>query len=108
MKAKIYIAGKISGEKMHKASMKFGKAKKQLEALGYEAIHPLDVIDDFHCRWEEGAKKCKAALKACDAVYFLPDYTQEAATQYELYFAKVNNISVYTDVKQIPDLNQNV
>ena len=102
---KIYISGKISGEKMHHASMKFGKAKKQVEDLGYQVIHPLEILDNYKCRWEQAAEQCKAQLKNCDGIYFLPDYTEDSIPQYELYYAKDNNIKVYKQLNDIPKLN---
>ena len=108
MKPKIYIAGKVTGEKLPHVTIKFRKAKKELEKLGYEAINPLEVVNDFNCSWQYAMQKCIAALRECEAVYFLPCYKRSKGAQIELNFAHNHNINVYTDVKQIPDLNQNV
>ena len=40
MKKKIYIAGKVSGEKLAQCTMKFGTAQKFLEDKGYEVVNP--------------------------------------------------------------------
>ena len=102
---KIYIAGKVSGEEVHKVTMKFGKAQKELDKLGYEAVNPIEVVNDWHCSWDDAMKKCIAALQQCEAVYFLPCYKESKGAQIELNFAHNNNINVYTDFNQIPKIN---
>lgn len=72
MKKKIYIAGKVTGTPIGDCTMKFGSAQKQLEALGFEAVNPLVVVNDWHCTWDHAMRLCIKALMDCDAMYILP------------------------------------
>lgn len=72
MKKKIYIAGKVTGEPKHSCALKFALAKKEIEAQGFEAVNPIEVVGDFNCDWQTAMKKCIAALLECDAALFLP------------------------------------
>lgn len=65
-KKKIYIAGKVTGEPLAECTMKFGEAQKHIEALGFMAVNPLEVVNDFHTTWENAMKKCIKALMDCD------------------------------------------
>ena len=46
---KIYIAGKVSGEPIADCTLKFGTAQKEIETLGFEAVNPIAVVNDWHC-----------------------------------------------------------
>lgn len=101
MKPKIYIAGKVSGEKIHEVTMKFGKAQKQLEALGYEAINPLEVVNDWKADWKDAMKLCIKALVDCDAVLFLPDHKESKGAMLEFDIARKLEIKRYFSVRTI-------
>ena len=60
---KIYIAGKVSGETQVECAMKFSAVQKQVEALGFEAINPLEVVGNWEATWEEAMKKCIKSTK---------------------------------------------
>lgn len=85
---KIYIAGKISGEKIHECTMKFGKAQKDIERQGHEAVNPLSVVNDWHCPWQKAMKLGIKAMMDCDAVYFLPDFRQSPGAKIEYQIVK--------------------
>jgi len=99
---RIYIAGKVSGEKIHKVTMKFGKAQKELEALGYEAINPLEVVNDWKATWREAMNKCIKALVDCDALLVLPDYQNSKGAMIERMLAELLEMTVYENIKEIP------
>ena len=83
MKKKIYIAGKISGEAIHKVSMKFGQAQMQLEAKGYLVINPLTIVGDWHCSWQQAMKICIPALVECDGIHLLADFRESKGAKME-------------------------
>ena len=76
---KIYIAGKISGDRKYRA--KFREAAKVLEDLGHVVLNPatlpegLDQVDYMRI--------CLAMLEAADLAVFLPDYRESKGAMVE-------------------------
>lgn len=97
---KIYIAGKITGEKHYKR--KFGKVERILKQKGHSVFNPatLDAYPEF--TWEDYMSVTKAMLKRCNAMLLLPDwkYSKGAILEYE--YAKKLGISVFFSLKDIP------
>lgn len=106
MKAKIYIAGKVSGENIHECTIKFGKAQKDLEALGYEAINPLAVVNDWKCTWHKAMRQCISRLMKADALLVLPDYQQSKGAMIERMIAELIEMPVYESIAEIAKLNK--
>ena len=100
---KINIAGKVSGLPIHKVTFKFGKAQRQLEKLSYDAVNPLEVVNDWNATWQEAMSKCVNALVECDALFLLPDYEDSKGAQYELECAKELNLDIYYDINKVPE-----
>lgn len=100
---KIYIAGKVSGEKIHECTMKFGKVQKQLEALGLEVVNPLEVVNDWHAPWKEAMKLCIKALLDCDDVLFLQDYLSSKGAMMEYTIAKSLDMPRHFSVSAIQE-----
>lgn len=73
-KKKIYIAGKVTGEDIAECTEKFKTAQTQIEALGFEAINPLDVVGDWQTPWNKAMRMCVAKLTECDGIAMLPDW----------------------------------
>lgn len=92
---KVYIAGRVSGEKISECTMKFGAAQKQIEAAGHEAVNPLAVVNDWHCTWQDAMRKCIAALTECDAIYPLPCALNSRGAQIELELARKLGINLF-------------
>ena len=92
IKKKIYIAGKVTGEPIAECTMKFGVAQKTIEALGFTAVNPLEVVNDFKATWENAMKKCIKALMDCDAVYMLPDCANSPGAKLETRLASEFNM----------------
>jgi len=107
-KKKIYIAGKVTGEDMAKCTMKFGNAQKEIEALGFEAVNPLEVVGSFQVTWEEAMKKCIKALIDCDAVYFLEDFRKSSGAMYEREIAIKLNILTAETLDTIKFYNEEI
>ena len=69
---KIYIAGKITGDKRYKT--KFRDAAKALEAVGHVVLNPATLPDGL----TDGdyMRITLAMLEAADLAVFLPDYRE--------------------------------
>ncbi|MBP4139647.1 DUF4406 domain-containing protein [Flavobacterium geliluteum] len=94
MKKKIYIAGKVTGEPIAQCTMKFGNAQKQIEALGFEVVNPLALVNDWKAPWHEAMKKCLKALIDCDGVLMLDDWHLSKGAKIELQLAISLGLSV--------------
>lgn len=100
MKKKIYIAGKVTGEPIAECTMKFGAAQKQIEALGFEAVNPLEVVGDFKAPWDLAMKKCIEALIYCDGVLLLQDCLESKGAMIERGLAQSMGIPTFYDIKR--------
>lgn len=69
---KIYIAGKISGDRRYKA--KFGEVAKKLKTAGHVPIDPAVQPDGLSPA--DYMRVCFAMIEAADVVLFLPDYQE--------------------------------
>lgn len=104
MKKKIYIAGKVTGEPFHKTVLKFANAKRKIEALGFEAVNPIDVVNDVNADWQEAMKICIKALIDCDGVMLLPDYINSRGATIERDLAKGIEIPAFHDLNRFVEL----
>ena len=81
---KIYIAGKITGDKRYKA--KFAAAAKNLQAAGLTVLNPaifpagLEELDYMRISL--------AMLEAADLAVFLPDYQESAGAMVEMDYCR--------------------
>jgi hypothetical protein len=85
---KIYIAGKVSGEPIEECTMKFEAVQKQVEALGFHAINPLQVVGNWEATWEQAMKKCIKSLMDCDGMVLLPDWEKSTGAKMERQLAE--------------------
>lgn len=84
---RVYIAGKVTGERIDHCTMKFGAAQKRLEALGYEVINPLTVVNDWQTPWHDAMKLCFNKLIECDGIHLLPDWKESRGARIEAAIA---------------------
>lgn len=72
---KIYIAGKIAGDRRYRA--KFREAAKAMEAAGHVVLNPATLPDGL----TDGdyMRICMAMVDAADLAVFLPDYRRAGA-----------------------------
>lgn len=84
---KIYIAGKINGDKNYKA--KFSAAEELLEKAGLIPLNPACLPQGMTT--SEYMRVCFSMLEVCDAVCFLPDYESSEGAMLEYHYCK------YTD-----------
>lgn len=85
---KIYIAGKITGLPQNEVIEKFETAKAKIESLGFHAINPVQVVNDWETTWENAMKKCLKALIDCDAVVILPCWSESKGATIERQLAE--------------------
>lgn len=98
---KIYIAGKVTGEPVAECTMKFGSMQKQLEALGYKGVNPLEVVGTWQATWHQAMKSCIKALVDCDAVLALDDYDKSQGAKIELDIAEDLGIPVFFSIADL-------
>lgn len=93
---KIYIAGKIAGDKRCRA--KFREAAKSLEAMGHVVLNPATLPDGL----DDGdyMQIALAMLNAADVAVFLPDYQESKGAMVEwAYCQRIGkDCALYMDV----------
>ena len=94
---KIYIAGKITGDKKYRA--KFREAAKALEALGHVVLNPATLPDGLE--QVDYMRICLAMLEAADLAVFLPDYQESAGAMVEWAWCQRTgkNCALYMNMK---------
>ena len=80
-KMKIYIAGKISGDKKYKK--KFAAAEKALCKKGHSVMNPAWLVEYKEFSWIDYMSVSGAMQKCCDAVLFLPDWKESNGARFE-------------------------
>ncbi len=93
---KIYIAGKIAGDKRYRA--KFREAAKSLEAMGHVVLNPATLPDGLNDR--DYMQIALAMLNAADVAVFLPDYQESKGAMVEwAYCQRIGkDCALYMDV----------
>ncbi len=93
---KIYIAGKIAGDKRYRA--KFREAAKNLEALGHVVLNPATLPDGLGDG--DYMQIALAMLNAADVAVFLPDYQESKGAMVEwAYCQRIGkDCAMYMDV----------
>lgn len=91
-KKKIYIAGKVTGEPQEACTEKFAIMKQAIEALGFEAINPIEVVGDWQTSWNKAMRMCVAKLTECDGVVLLPCWTASKGAKMEWEVSKMLGI----------------
>ncbi|MDD4395332.1 MAG: DUF4406 domain-containing protein [Bacteroidales bacterium] len=84
---RIYIIGKVSGEKLGDVFVKFNTVEYNLKRKGYEVVNPLRLCASNWC-WEKCMEVCISELLKCDAIYALPDWKESRGAQLEHYIAR--------------------
>ena len=81
---KIYIAGKITGDKRYKT--KFGAAAKALQAAGHVVLNPATLPAGLE--QEDYMRICLAMLDSADQVTFLPNYQESEGAMVEMAYCR--------------------
>uniref|UniRef100_A0AAU8B5M4 Nucleoside 2-deoxyribosyltransferase n=1 Tax=Dulem virus 34 TaxID=3145752 RepID=A0AAU8B5M4_9CAUD len=93
---KIYIAGKIAGDRRYRA--KFREAAKSLEDLGHVALNPATLPDGLE--QADYMRIRLAMLDTADLAVFLPDYRESRGAMVEwAYCQRIGkDCALYMDV----------
>lgn len=84
MRRKVYIAGKITGDKNYRD--KFAKIAKRYRASGFTVINP--AVLPAGMKTEDYAKICFEMLNAADMIVFLPDYIDSYGARLEMNYCQ--------------------
>lgn len=106
MKQKIYIAGKVTGLPIAECTMNFGLVQKQIEDLGYEAVNPLAVVNDWNCSWGKAMRLCIAALMECDMILVLDNHKDSPGAKLEIELAHKLRMPILYDVSHLERCSQ--
>jgi len=82
---RIYIAGKISGDKNY--CKKFLAEEDRLYDLGYEPVNPAAIIEP-KVPWPEAMKIAIRKMLLCDGVSLLPDWKKSRGAKIEARLAR--------------------
>ncbi len=94
-KAKIYIAGRVTGLKPEQYEPMFATVKKELEAAGHEVINPLtDIPHEDVNNWGLTIIECLPYVAQCDCIALLPGWEKSNGAQIEYHFARGLNLQV--------------
>lgn len=94
-KAKIYIAGRVTGLKPEQYEPKFATVKRELELAGHEVINPLtDIPHEDVNNWGLTIMECLPYVAQCDCIALLPGWERSNGAQIEYHFARGLNLQV--------------
>ena len=94
-KAKIYIAGRVTGLKTEQYEPMFATVKKELELAGHEVINPLtDIPHEDVNNWALTIMECLPYVAQCDCIAMLPGWEKSDGAQIEYHFARGNKLQV--------------
>lgn len=94
---KIYIAGKITGDKDYR--QKFRQAQERLEREGHVVLNPEEQPQGMTPA--DYMRICFAMIDCADEVAFLPDWTQSKGAQLERQYCQYvgKPVSVLEDME---------
>ena len=94
-KAKIYIAGRVSGVKPEVYEKQFATVKAELEKAGHEVINPLtDIPHEDTTNWGLTIMECLPYVAQCDCIAMLPGWEKSDGAQIEYHFACGHKLQV--------------
>lgn len=87
-KAKVYVAGAITGLPPIIVKLKFDAAARILAAEGYTAVLPTQIVPDG-TSWKEAMRICIGELVRCRYIHALPCAVDSKGASIELQIAKI-------------------
>lgn len=106
-KKKIYIAGKVSGLPLNEVLGKFAKAFDKIEALGFEAVNPVELVQDYlianptHIErtedeiWKLAMRICIKELVDCDGIMLLSNWINSKGAKIEYRIAMDLDLAIF-------------
>lgn len=82
---KLYISGKITGEKDYKS--KFERGESEVEIMGHIPYNPSKIQLPKEANYEEYMHMCFAMLDICDGIYMLNNWQESKGANRELGYA---------------------
>lgn len=94
-KARIYLAGRVSGLKPEVYEKQFATVKAELEKAGHEVINPLtDIPHEDTNNWGLTVMECLPVVATCDCIALLPGWEKSNGAQIEFHFALGHQLQV--------------
>ena len=100
----IYIAGKVTGEKLIDCHLKFHHWQIALESMGFDVANPMCLVKDFRTPWDAAMRTCVGELVKCHAVFMLPCWQNSRGAKIEKQIAESLNIPVFTETEDLKRL----
>ena len=97
---KIYIAGKITGDRNYRR--KFKRAEKLLRKLGHSVMNPAWIVPSKEFSYEDYMVVSGGMQRACDAVFFLSDWQTSPGARREMDRAGFLKQKVYYQGCSLP------
>ncbi|WP_147612321.1 DUF4406 domain-containing protein [Treponema pectinovorum] len=94
---KIYIAGKITGQKMPFVFIKFFKSAFYLKIRGHKVMNPAKLNKGFE--HSEYMHICYSMIDVCNAVYMQKDWKNSKGAMLEYEYAKKTNKKILFEKK---------
>lgn len=100
-KGKIYITGRIIGEKFVDAMAKFHEAEQILKARGFEVINPIKLLSGDTVFKKAVDALHPKAMQYCTALYVLPCSVESFEAKRDLDYALKANMDVYYELENV-------
>nr|QGT51339.1 phage protein [uncultured Spirochaetaceae bacterium] len=97
---KIYIAGKISGDKNYKA--KFADAENALAKKGHSIMNPAWLVEYPEFQYGDYIFISDWMRSVCEAVVLLPDWEQSEGAKREKSSAVAERQKIFYGVDEVP------
>lgn len=97
---KIYVAGKVTGEKVGDVFSKFNAVAYRIRQKGHQAINPMEICSPAWS-WERCMKECLLHLVECDALYLLSDWQWSKGARLEKEVAEGLGLPILKKINQL-------
>lgn len=94
VKMRVYISGKITGDKHHKR--KFAKVERKLKRAGHTVLNPARINANMpkDTSWMQYMVVSLAELLTADAIYMLHDWKASKGARLEHKYAREHNKTI--------------
>lgn len=87
---KIYVSGRITGERPFECAYKFGYSSNKLRQEGHKVINPYKMLEpmaEVGFEYEDLMQMCFRSIDICDAVYMQRDWHDSPGARREHEYA---------------------